>query len=183
MLLRRVVAQHAWVYLGTSGHQKTSESTLDSQSRFSGSIAPICLPQDSIILHTHMSIHGVSLHIQSCTSGSYPVQHVQSYLLCCPLSTTLWACLSKWCCLSYMVSPLFWTDTRPCLHLLSFCFHLLYSKELNHRSSITRPLSQTFPFTHSVTADLGLHCLRCILSSEAVGSSSTDKDQRIKLQD
>lgn len=61
----------------SSGHEETSESTYSRQSLFSCSIAPICPPQDGVSLHTRIcSYRQTRIHIQSCTPGSCPVQHV-----------------------------------------------------------------------------------------------------------
>lgn len=71
---------------------------------FHSLLFPIWPPRDGISLLAHICSYIQAL-IQSRMSGSCPVQHVKSYFLFfCALTTNLWACFSKCCCLSYMAA-------------------------------------------------------------------------------
>lgn len=134
------------------------------------------LPSGLAYAHTHMFIHADShihseLHARVMPCSACVELLVLLSLINKPLST----CLSIWCYLSYMAASVFWIATRLCFHMLFFRLYLLYSKESNHRSSITSQAhSPTFPFTLVVTADLSWHGFSWVV--ELWAPSSTGRE-------
>lgn len=123
----------------SSGHREASEST--HNCRFSCLIAPICLPQDGIGLHTHMFTHAGSHTHSELYAQVVPCSACVELLVLLSLSTNPCLSICRW--LSYMVASLFWIATRLCFHLLFFPFpsSLLKKVKAQIQCHFSHPLS------------------------------------------